>query len=81
MSTVPTSSPAPAGGTSTLSNILNILNTILPILASIPGLGLPIQIEQAFQKIFSNALAAYEAQTGKPLDLTLIPQEAQLPPQ
>jgi hypothetical protein len=79
--TVVTPSPAPAGSSSTLSNILNILNLILPILAQIPGLGLPIQIEQALQKIFSEAYAAYNAQTGKPLDLTLIPLETKLPPQ
>jgi hypothetical protein len=74
-----TPSPAPSGGNSTLNNILSILNLILPILAQIPVLGLPIQIEQALQKIFSEAYTAYNAQSGKPLDLTLIPQETQLP--
>jgi hypothetical protein len=51
----------------------------LQALTAIPGLGVPIAIEQAFQKILTNALAAYQAETGQPLDLSKIPQESLVP--
>jgi len=41
----------------------------------IPALAVPIAIEQGFQKILTNALAVYQAETGKPFDLTQIPLE------
>jgi hypothetical protein len=77
MSTPPIPSPAPAG--SKLQNILTIINLVLGALSAIPQLGVPIAIEQAFQKILTNALAAYNAETGLPIDLNKIPLEDQLP--
>ncbi len=77
MATTPTPSPNPPG--SKLSAILNIINIVLGALSTIPGLGAPIAVEQALQKILSNALAAYQAETGQPIDLSKIPQEALLP--
>jgi hypothetical protein len=78
MSTAPIPSPNPPG--SKLQNILSIINIVLGALSAIPGLGVPIQIEQAFQGILTKALAAYQAESGQPIDLTQIPPEAQLPP-
>lgn len=73
ITSTPAPSPNPPG--STLSSILAIINLVLGALSTIPQLGLPIAIEQAFQKILTNALAAYQAETGQPIDLTKIPQE------
>lgn len=64
---------------SKLQNILGIINLALGALSGIPALGLPIAIEQAFQKILTNALAAYQAETGAPIDLGKIPQETLVP--
>lgn len=75
----PVPGPAPTGSGSKLSNILAIINLVLQALSVIPGLGLPIKIEQAFQAILTNALAAYQAETGQPIDLKKIPQEALVP--
>lgn len=76
MSTLPTPSPAPP---SKLQNILSIINIALGALSVIPGFGAPIALEQAFQKILTNALAAYQQEAGQPIDLTKIPQEALVP--
>ena len=77
MSTPPLPTPAPSG--SRLSNILAIINLVLGALSAIPGLGAPIAVEQAFQKILVNALAAYQAETGQPIDLTKLPFEQPVP--
>jgi hypothetical protein len=69
-------SPAPP---SKLQNILAIINLVLGALSAIPGFGMPIAIEQAFQKILTNALQAYQQETGMPIDLSKIPLEEQLP--
>ena len=61
--------------TSKLSNILEIINFALQALALIPALAGPIALEQAIQRILMNALAAYQAETGKPFDITNIPIE------
>jgi len=68
-------STPPIPVTSKLSNILEIINFSLQALALIPGLAGPIALEQAIQKILMNALAAYQAETGKPFDITNIPLE------
>jgi hypothetical protein len=67
--------PTPVTLSSKLSNILEIINFALQALALIPGLGGPIALEQAIQRILMNALAAYQAETGKPFDITNIPLE------
>lgn len=77
MATPPIPSPSPAG--SRLSSILAIINLVLGALSAIPALGLPIAIEQAFQKILTNALAAYQAETGQPIDLSKLPIEDLVP--
>jgi hypothetical protein len=60
---------------SKLQNILAIINLALQGLAAIPALTVPIAIEQAFQQILVNALAAFQAETGKPFDIQNIPLE------
>jgi hypothetical protein len=72
----PTPSPAPP---SKLQNILSIINLALQGLSTIPVLSLPIALEQTFQKILTNALAAYQQETGQPIDLSKIPQETPVP--
>ena len=63
---------------SKVQTILSIINAALAGLTFIPGLAIPIQIEQAFQSILTNALATYKAETGQPLDLTKIPLESKV---
>ena len=75
MATLPPVTPAP----SKVQTILAIINAALQGLTLIPGLAVPIAIEEAFQSILTNALATYKAETGQPLDLTKIPQEALVP--
>lgn len=70
------STPAPP---SKLQSILAIINIALQGLSVISVLSGPIKIEQFFQGILTNALAAYQAETGAPLDLTKIPQETPVP--
>jgi hypothetical protein len=73
---VPSPSPAPP---SKLQNILSIINLALQGLSAVPQLALPIAIEQAFQAILTKALAAYQQETGQPIDLNKIPQEDLVP--
>jgi hypothetical protein len=83
MSTPPIPSPAPP---TKLQNILSIINLVLQGLSGIAPLlgpaGLPvaagIKLEQVFQGILTNALNAYQQETGLPIDLNKIPPEAQL---
>jgi len=67
--------PLPVSAPSKLQTILNIINFALQGLALVPGLGAPIALEQALQRILMNALSAYQAETGKPFDITQIPLE------
>jgi hypothetical protein len=76
MSTTPTPSPAPP---TKLQNILSIINLALQGLSAIPVLSLPIAIEQTFQNILTNALAAYQQESGAPIDLSKIPLETPVP--
>jgi hypothetical protein len=82
MSTIPTPTPSPAPPTK-LQNILTIINEVLTGLTLIPGLGqdvaAAVALEQALQNILKSALATYQQETGKPIDLTAIPQEALVP--
>ena len=64
---------------SKLQTILAIINAALQGLTLIPGLGIPVAIEQAFQSILTNALAAYKAESGQPIDLSKIPFEQKVP--
>ena len=71
-------SPNPVTAPSKVQTILAIVNAALQGLSLVPGLQAPIAIEQTFQKILTNALAAYQAETGQPIDLTKIPLEAKV---
>ena len=71
MATVPVAIPGP----SKLQTILNIINFALQGLALVPGLGAPIALEQALQRILMNALAAFQQESGKPFSIAEIPLE------
>jgi hypothetical protein len=77
LSTIPSPVSTTGGLNSPLAqNILSIITTILQVLPSvIPGGAVAI----ALGATLIHALQAYEAQVGKPIDLTLIPQEAPVP--
>ena len=75
MSTTPNPTPT----VNKAQTILAIINAALQGLSLVPGLQLPIAIEQKFQGILTNALAAYQAETGQPIDLTKIPLETKVP--
>jgi hypothetical protein len=63
----------------TISNILMILQIALGALSTIPGVGTDIAIAGAFVKIIQNAMTAYHAAAGQPLDLTKLPMESLVP--
>lgn len=74
--------PAPAS-TGLLQEILGIVSIGATVAAgATPGVGEAVLIEKlvaTLAKMGQKAAAAYEAQVGKPLDLTLIPFEDQIP--
>ena len=55
--------------------ILTIIQAALSGLAVVPGAQLPAAAAQAFLSILTNGMAAYQAETGQPLDITKIPLE------
>ena len=55
--------------------ILAIINAALTGLAAIPGAQLGSALGLTFISILQNGMIAYQQETGKPLDLTLIPLE------
>lgn len=60
--------------------ILAIIQAALAGLASLKGtVGVDAQIGQSFITIIQNGMAAYQAATGQPLDLTKIPLETPVP--
>ena len=80
MSTSPTP-PVVVVGTGTpaqpskLSLILAIIQAALAGLTAVPVIGPEAALANAFLAILRNGLAAYQAETGQPLDLTKIPLE------
>lgn len=69
MSTTPNPTP------SLEDKILGVVNGILQILPlAVPGGA----VAAALGTTLIHALQAYQAQVGKPIDFTLIPQEAQI---
>jgi hypothetical protein len=78
MVTTPTPTP-----NDKIQNILNIVNIALQGL-TIAGSFTPIEgainagvkLEQLFQGMLTNALQAYQAETGQPINLALIPLES-----
>jgi hypothetical protein len=74
--------PTPVPSTSKIQNILGIINLALQgltIAASFTPIGgavvSAVKLEQLFQGMLQNALAAYQAEAGQPIDLTQIPLE------
>lgn len=65
--------------TSKVQTILQIIQAATTGIALIPGGQVPAGIATVLTTILSNALAAYQAETGAPLDLTKIPLETPVP--
>jgi hypothetical protein len=82
VSTTPTPTPSPAPPTQA-QNILNIINIALQglTLASSfgPAVAAGVKLEQLFQGMLQSGLAAFQQETGKPINLADIPEEALLP--
>lgn len=55
--------------------ILAIIQAALAGLSTIPAAGVAAGAGLAFVQIIQSGMAAYQAETGKPLDLTQIPLE------
>jgi hypothetical protein len=74
MSTTPVV-PSP----SKLQLILAIINAALQGLTLVPGIGAGATLGLTFETILKNALAAYQAEAGQPIDLSKIPLETPVP--
>jgi hypothetical protein len=77
-----TTLPIPNTPPSKVQNILNIINialqglTIAGSFTPVAGaINAAVSLEQLFQNMLTNALAAYQAEVGQPIDLTKIPLE------
>jgi hypothetical protein len=80
MATIPiTPSGVPVVSTNKTTMILAIIQASLVGLTLVPGLGAGVQVGEAFLAILLNALGAYQAETGKPLDFSKIPFETLVP--
>ena len=60
---------------SKVATILAIIDAALKGLAAVPVVGGAAQLADIFVSIIKNGMAAYQAETGQPLDLTKIPLE------
>lgn len=80
MSTTPTPTPAPNSKVQNILNIINIALTGLTIAGSFTpvsgAINAAVSLEQLFQGMLTNALQAYQAEVGQPINLALIPLEA-----
>jgi hypothetical protein len=70
--------PASTSGSKT-GLILEIIQLALVGLQAVPGVAVGAELGGVFLGIFQKAVAAYQAETGKPFDVTLIPIESQVP--
>ncbi len=78
--------PTPTPSTDKVQSIINIINIALQGL-TIAGSFTPIagainsgvKLEQLFQNMLTNALQAYQAEVGQPIDLSKIPLETPVP--
>lgn len=61
------------------SLILLILNAALAGLAVVPGVGAGAIAAEYFIQIIQAGMAAYQKETGQPIDLTKIPLETPAP--
>ena len=75
MATTPPVTPS----LSKLQTILLIINAALQGLTLVPVVGTAAQLGLVFETILKNALAAYQAEAGQPIDLTKIPLETPVP--
>ena len=64
---------------SKLSLILAIIQAALAGLSAVPIIGPESALAGVLLKILMNGLAAYQAETGQPLDLSKIPLETPVP--
>ena len=71
-------SPTPTPSV-TLTGILNIIQIALTGLEALPLIGPEAALAATFTSILQNALSAYHAAAGAPLDLTKIPVELPVP--
>lgn len=62
-----------------VSVILDILQTAMTALTVIPATSVEGAAGSYLLKIIQSGMKAYEMETGKPVDLTLIPQETLAP--
>lgn len=74
-----TPTPVPTPSSSKVQTIEAIILAALQGLQLVPGIGAPAAIIGIFASILTNAQAAYQAEVGKPLDLSLIPIETPAP--
>jgi hypothetical protein len=64
---------------SKLNSILSLINIALQGLSLLPIVGGPASLADLFLNILQHGLTLYQQESGQPLDLTKIPQEALLP--
>jgi hypothetical protein len=70
--------PAPAAGTS-VTFILTILQIALQALSTVPAIGADVALASVFINIIQQAMNAYHAAAGVPLDLSKLPMETPVP--
>jgi hypothetical protein len=58
-----------------LTGLLQIIGTVLNVLANLPVIGPEAELASVFLTILQTAMAAVKQQTGQPIDLTKIPFE------
>lgn len=82
MSTPPLN-PSPNPPNTKIQSIELIISLALQGLVLIPGIGpgvaAAVKLEQLLQGIFSNALAAHQAEVGQPIDLATLKFEDLVP--
>ena len=64
---------------SKIQTILLVIQTALSALSNLPVVGPEAALAAAFLKIYQNAAALYQAETGQPFDVTKIPLETKVP--
>jgi hypothetical protein len=66
-------------GPSKLQTILSIIQSVLSVLSTLPVVGPGSELASVFLKIFQDASALYQAETGQPFDVTKIAPETPVP--
>lgn len=70
---------APASATPAPSKVSLILAIVQGALSIVGNSSLPAEVISLGVDLLKNGLSVYQAETGQPLDLSKIPQEAPLP--